>query len=145
MRNAIEFATRPPKALREQRPFDEPVGAKPGDRGGDGIDQGRPARRRRRRARGQAVDNQKERHDDRDDGDLPDLDPDIEEGEGDEQRILRQPDVAQRAGESEAVDEAEEEGDPPTPLDPPVEEVLQGDGDDAGGVFADAVVARRAG
>ncbi len=97
------------------------------------MDQGRPARRHRARARAQAVDAEKQRHDDGGDGDLADLDSDIEEREGDEHRILRQPDVAQRAGETEAMNEVKKEGDPPTTLDPPVEEVLQGDGDHARG------------
>ena len=44
----------------------------------------RSAPRSRRCARGQAIDCEKQRHDDGDDGDLSDLDPDIEEGEGDE-------------------------------------------------------------
>ena len=58
-------------ALGEQRPFDEPVGAEPDNQGGEGIDQGRPARRRHRCARAQAVDNEKQRHEDRDNGEMP--------------------------------------------------------------------------
>ncbi len=107
--------------------------AEPGDQGREAIDQGGSPGRRLGSTGGHAVDHEQQRHDDRDDRDLADLDPDIEAGEGNQQRIPRQPEGAERAGETETVDQAEEEGDPPAPLDPPVEVVLQGDGDDAGG------------
>ncbi len=54
--------------------------------------------------RGQAVDNEKGRHDNGNDGDLPDLGPKIEEGDGDEQRILRQRDALRRIAELYAVE-----------------------------------------
>ena len=54
-------------ASREQRPFDEPVAAEPGDHRGDAVDQGRPARRHRGYACAQSVDAEKQRHDEGDD------------------------------------------------------------------------------
>jgi hypothetical protein len=72
-------------ALREQRPFAEPVAAEPGDHCGEAVNQGRPARRHGGYPWAQSVDAEKQRHDEDDEGDLPDLDPDIEEAEGDEQ------------------------------------------------------------
>ena len=119
--------------LYEQRPFDEPVASKSGNERGASIDQGRLARRRHGSPRGEAIDEQEQRHDYCDDGNLPDFNPYIEEGKGDQQRILGQPEVTQHAGESEAVNQAEEECDPPTSFDPPVEEIFYGDGDDARG------------
>ena len=44
---------------------------------------------------------------------LPELHPDVEEQQRDRDRVIRQADLAQRAGEAEPVQQAEREGDEP--------------------------------
>ena len=51
----------------------------------------------------------------RDEGELPDLDAEIEEQERERNRVLRQADLAERAGEAEAMQQAEREGHEPRP------------------------------
>ena len=64
-------------------------------------------------SRSSRLDRPPQRHHGRHEGELPELDAKVEEQQRQRDRVLRQPDLRERAGEAEAVQQTEGEGHDP--------------------------------